>query len=314
MLRNRRENRGALRAGARWLAWTIPLGVVAGSLVWNGRTHTLEASGSWAVDSDADGLPDAQELILETSPNAQDSDGDGFVDALEFAAQSDPNDGASIPLVQDVAVGLSARGGDPGRAIVLFGIYAADGVLDSEMIRFGRVHSGMLVSVPFAWLLTRANTKEIAIPSGGTVLLVEVELPTNLIARMGHVSYFSAVGMPGQPHYQSADVLDFAWQDGLPLIGIEVGSGGGGGTLAQTQGQVYRPIPSQGTDVPNDWNPGEICYRTSETVGTSGAVITQEVTSAECHEGWDSYCSPGGCSSSVGSTYQTVDPLALVGG
>jgi hypothetical protein len=42
-------------------------------------------------------------------------------------------------------------------------------------------------------------------------------------------------------------------------------------------------------------------------------MITQEVVTAECQDGWDGYC-PSNCSSTVGNTYVTVDPVALIGG
>ncbi|MBK8180952.1 MAG: hypothetical protein IPK67_19080 [Planctomycetes bacterium] len=49
-------------------------------------------------------------------------------------------------------------------------------------------------------------------------------------------------------------------------------------------------------------------------MGTHGAVVTQEVTSAACISGWDGHCDAASCGSSVGTTVDLVDPSALVGG
>ena len=48
-------------------------------------------------------------------------------------------------------------------------------------------------------------------------------------------------------------------------------------------------------------------------VGINGPRILHQIVEADCLEGWDSYCS-GECAASVGTTYETVDPLALIGG
>jgi hypothetical protein len=45
----------------------------------------------------------------------------------------------------------------------------------------------------------------------------------------------------------------------------------------------------------------------------NGAIITNEIVSADCMNGWDGFCPPS-CTSTVGSTYETVDPLGLIGG
>jgi hypothetical protein len=51
------------------------------------------------LDSDGDGLCDADELILGTSPYLADSDGDGYPDGLELALGSDPLDPQSVPAI-----------------------------------------------------------------------------------------------------------------------------------------------------------------------------------------------------------------------
>jgi hypothetical protein len=49
------------------------------------------------IDSDGDGLTDAQEALFGTNPFDLDSDGDGISDGLEFAMGSDPHDAHSKP-------------------------------------------------------------------------------------------------------------------------------------------------------------------------------------------------------------------------
>ena len=47
------------------------------------------------LDSDADGIPDAEEQALGTDPNAFDTDGDGYGDGDEVREGSDPLDAES---------------------------------------------------------------------------------------------------------------------------------------------------------------------------------------------------------------------------
>jgi hypothetical protein len=77
-------------------------------------------------------------------------------------------------------------------------------------------------------------------------------------------------------------------------------------------GLLHRPLG--GTQPPLSWSTGEICFQHIEAVGTHGAVVTQEVTSATCVSGWDGYCDGSSCVSSVGTTVDVVDPSALIGG
>jgi hypothetical protein len=76
---------------------------------------------------------------------------------------------------------------------------------------------------------------------------------------------------------------------------------------------IYMPLPLSEGDNPVNWVPGEICVQQSSPVGSAGAVLTQEVTSAECQDGWEAACPPS-CASSVGTTFTTIDPAVLIGG
>jgi YD repeat-containing protein len=62
------------------------------------------ASGDSSLDSDGDGLTDAQELLIGTDPFNPDTDGDGYPDGLEVALGSDPLDPHSVPDIRPPAV------------------------------------------------------------------------------------------------------------------------------------------------------------------------------------------------------------------
>ena len=51
------------------------------------------------LDTDGDGICDADELAIGTSPYLADTDGDGYPDGLELALGSDPLDAKSVPEV-----------------------------------------------------------------------------------------------------------------------------------------------------------------------------------------------------------------------
>ena len=70
-------------------------------------TITGGAAGSSQMnplDSDGDGLTDAQENLLGTDPFNPDTDGDGYPDGLEVALGSDPLDPRSVPDIRPPAV------------------------------------------------------------------------------------------------------------------------------------------------------------------------------------------------------------------
>ncbi|MDP3214169.1 MAG: VWA domain-containing protein, partial [Deltaproteobacteria bacterium] len=65
--------------------------------------------GTGDLDSDDDGLTDAEERAATTDPCAADSDGDGVSDLIEVAAQSNPRSAGSVPPAGDVYVALPYR-------------------------------------------------------------------------------------------------------------------------------------------------------------------------------------------------------------
>ena len=61
-------------------------------------TNPLVADSAAAVDSDGDGLLDADEAAFATDPGIADSDGDGWFDGDEVSIGTDPLDAGSFPI------------------------------------------------------------------------------------------------------------------------------------------------------------------------------------------------------------------------
>jgi YD repeat-containing protein len=70
----------------------------ASSAFPNSANSFSVVSASASVDSDGDGLSDAQEVMLGTDPFNPDTDGDGFSDGVEVASGSDPLNPLCTPL------------------------------------------------------------------------------------------------------------------------------------------------------------------------------------------------------------------------
>jgi YD repeat-containing protein len=62
------------------------------------RFSVVNSSSASSMDSDGDGLSDAQEILIGTDPFNPDTDGDGFSDGVEVASGSDPLDPNCTPL------------------------------------------------------------------------------------------------------------------------------------------------------------------------------------------------------------------------
>ena len=63
-----------------------------------GNSFSVVGLAAATMDSDGDGLSDAQEVAVGSDPFNPDTDGDGFSDAAEVMAGSDPADPACTPL------------------------------------------------------------------------------------------------------------------------------------------------------------------------------------------------------------------------
>lgn len=273
------------------------------------------------ADADGDGLVDAQEQVLSLNQNNADTDGDGYSDLEELARHSEPKMAASQPLPSTLNLGLSARG-DSNRLVIVFAIYLGTLQPTDIQLSMGVLLGNRMGEIPpwyfmrDAWMTTVPGAEP-----GTSLLVVETCLPPNFVHAMGEVSLYGILEDSQTGVALAADVVDLSSQSGVvfmratpPVRFAQTQAGGGGGGGQPLSGSVYLPIPPGGDgDIPMSWIPGQVCYQKMQVVGAGGGIVTREVVEAECRDGWDAYCKTD-CASSVGSTYNTLDPAVLVGG
>ncbi len=290
-------------------------------LLPNGKVH---ASPIIHTDTDGDGVVDAQEQVLSLNQNQADTDNDGYSDLEELARHSQPKMTQSTPMPSTLDLGMSARG-DSSRLVVVFAIYLGTLQPADIQLSMGVLLRNRMGEIPpwyfmrDAWMTTVPGSEP-----GTSLLVVETCLPPNFVHALGNVSLYGVLEDSLTGASLAADVIDLSSQNGVvfmrstpPIRNVQAqvggvgGSGGGGQPLS---GSVYLPIPPGGDgDIPMSWIPGEVCYQRTQVVGAGGGIITHEVVEAECKDGWDAYCKID-CASSVGSTYDTLDPAILIGG
>lgn len=273
-------------------------------------------------DQDHDGIPDRQEMVLGTEPDKFDTDGDGFGDLEELARHSDPLRASDTPSNEPVSVALHARG-EGGINFVFSAIYVQDGDFTELDVALGLAARGRLLRFSPRGIRSLSDVRVFDVTGNGRVCVVDRRVRPSLINRLGYVSFFGAAGLPDQPtEFQAAAIVDLKHVDGLTTIArlahafaADDPTGSLADGLAPTQGSSssHTPIPASGGEPDTDWIAGSACVQQTSTVGISGPLLTQEVTAASCEDGFESFCS-GTCSSTTGTTFETVDPTALVGG
>ena len=280
----------------------------------------VRASQIIHTDSDGDGLVDAQEQVLSLNQNSADTDNDGYSDLEEVARHSEPTMYHSTPLPSNINLALSARG-DSGRLVVVFAIYLGDREPADIELSMGVLLRNRIGHIPPWYFMREAwMTLHPGSEPGTSVMVVECSLPPNFIHAIGNVSIYGVVEDSQTGAALAADVVDLGSQSGvvfmrsMPPIRTATQIGGAIGGTQPLSGSVYLPIPPGGDgDIPMSWVPGEVCYQKTQVVGAGGGLVSHEVVEAECRDGWDAYCKID-CASSVGSTYDTLDPAVLIGG
>ena len=290
--------------------------MAAGSLVWCLSGPGTLVAADWSEgDLDLDGIPDRQEAVLGTDPFVQDTDADGFTDGEEFALQTSPTDRGSFPEKLGLSVGMTARG-EGNEVRVFVAILDPDSNLKNNSVRFSLLMGGRIFELN-PGRSSAVTTGETIADIGGSLYLMDFEVPTSAFRVYDQLTYCVAIGREGSSRYVSADKVDIFLDDSVIALRRILSDPGNSPdpSIIQVPGTtVHQPIPPQGDGgIPIDWNPGQICYQETQIVGTSGAVVEHEVISADCVEGWDTYCATD-CSGTVGSSYETIDTGVLLGG
>lgn len=303
-----------------WTRVLLPAGALAAG-VWalgsSWDAAPLEAADMVAVDTDHDGLPDRQEPVFGTDPHLPDTDFDGFSDGEEVALHTSPLKAKSSPKSSGLSVALSARG-EGGKLKLFVVVLVPDGVLSDKNLRFGAMIKGQVGRLPVD-ASAYSNVEVSPGLNGGLLCSLDVDLPDEPFKLSRSVTYFAVVGREGETGYAAAAKVDLRkHKHGIVMLRqvlSEPGDPPAGDPLVPVPGSsVSYPIPPSGDGaIPVDWKFGEVCYQQSQITGASGAVVTHEVTSAECVEGWETYCASD-CASSAGTTYTTIDTGVLLGG
>ena len=304
-------------SGEAWIGMVL-FALLFSALIFLWPQGVVSANAINHLDTDGDGLTNAQEQILGTNENSFDTDGDGYSDGEEFARHSAPTHPLNSPLPSTVDLALSARG-DSNRLVVVFSAYI--GTMQPSEVNFsmGALLRSRVSQIP-AWYFMREAwmTSSPGHIPGTSVVTVEMSLPPNFLHALGSVSLFGVLENQSTGAALAADVIDLGSAGGVVYMRskpvMQRSAQQVGGSAAPLAGSVYLPIPPGGDgDIPMSWTPGQVCYQKTQAVGAGGGLITHEVVEAECRDGWDAYCKMD-CSSSVGSTYNTLDPAVLVGG
>jgi hypothetical protein len=300
----------------------MPLGIAAASAfalaVALSGERRLEACTDPTVDPDHDFLCTAQERILGSSSTIADTDQDGFDDLEELARGSSPIAANDVPLAREpVHVGLAAHGGDDGLHI-LAAIHSSDMNLRDTILTFGVQSGRQMMTLPTTWLASR-STAQLTTDADGTGLiqLIDISLDPALVHAMGELTFFATASIAGSGTVTSADAVRLLSIDGFVVLSMAPPRPvpNPPGQQVPGPGSIYVPLPTGagGGNAPSSWSSGEICFQRTSPVAVNGPVVTSEVVSAECMNGWEGYCPPS-CTASVGDTFATVDPVGLIGG
>lgn len=291
--------------------------------VQSAEPSTLRAWTTVIEDADGDGLDDKQEAILLTNPLLADTDGDGMSDTEEIARHTAPLVATQLAPFGRPKVGVMARGG--GMLHLTLAFYLPNTSLQGVDVRLGMRTARRAGEFTLADVSGQSTVQILpAAAPQAMVALVEVTMPPQVVPLTGDLSLYATLGVSGSNTVASSAVLRLRRIDGEIVYCMPMpehpgddpafggGGGGGGGSTPPAGGTIFQPL-FMGADPATPWTPGSICHQRATQVGVNGALVTSEVTTSECIPNWESSCPPS-CNQAVGSTFDAVDPLALLGG
>lgn len=330
-----RSSAATLRPVQRSLTGAVGLALLASlSLSAAPAGPSGDASGSasseFSRDSDRDGLIDAQELLMRTRVRSADTDEDGYSDLEELARHSSPRFAGSTPPPRPMDVGSVAHWRD-GSVHAVFVFYSADGSFSDKHLTVGALSDERMLEIP-AEVLWRTGTTKVfpARVAPGRLLVLDLPIPSLFVLEQGRVSLFATVAdvvakAPGRVDtielvsdqgtiYHRAAVLS----EELAATSSATNSNASAGGHTPTPGEQGAPtilVPlhvDRETSLPTSAQ-GQICLQRSVAVGVGRGVIVHEVVASDCVEGWEGTCASD-CSSRVGSTFTSPDPVVYAGG
>ena len=285
-----------------------------------GSDQSLSATAVVLQDTDGDGIPDDQEIVLGTSPYLVDTDGDGVTDAMELALGSSPVISSQIPdSTKEMGVGLIARGGG-GLTTIQILLYSATGRFDSKIFAMSVKTAAGFTAIDTDRLARFSTVSNTTLPGGASIRSISVALSPAMVQGPGEINWIAALGESTSGGFyaaatcrlvgESADNSVFWTRSGHTLPPNNSGQAPSAGD------QISQPIPPDPGDSQNTpGTPGMVCLQSSQTVGTGpGATTITEIVGANCQSGWAAFCDMGACAATVGTTFETVNPRSLLGG
>jgi hypothetical protein len=216
---------------------------------------------------------------------------------------------------------MSAHGnGHELHALLAF--YLPDGRLQNKIFKAGVFVGGRTIVLSQHYLLNHAELSlHAARDPNAAIALLDLPISPRYVRYFGNMTIFATLGNAAQGIVEAADsihlvaigstiVLQMLDPRVLGTGSLSGGGGGGGGGSSSDIGSIYVPL---GGGEPSNWTAGQVCVQRTTPIAVSGATVTMEVVSADCEDGWDGYC-PSNCAGTVGDTYTTIDPFALIGG
>jgi hypothetical protein len=285
------------------------------------RRGELRADAVQMLDRDGDGLVDAAEHVLGTSPTNVDTDRDGYSDLEELARHTSPLLAQSLPSADArnaPSLGMSCYWSH-GRVHALIAVYSPDSNFHDLTMHIGYLANGRLGELGESALVGHAaiHTHPAHDPAA-SIAVLDFPFSPRAVHALGGLTVFATAGRVGSGVVSTADSIQLLDVGGVVVLckvdnSTQMNAATvGGGHAHGASAMIYVPLGDDDMP-PMNWVSGAICYQQMEVVATTHASVTQEVVSAECQDGWDGAC-PSSCSSSVGSLTTTIDAAALIGG